>query len=232
MDIIGSWGEALIAALNNLWLRFVEFLPALIGALIVFFAGWFVAVLIGKAVERVVRVLKIDKLIEKEGVKNTFRKAGLELKVAVFVGEIVKWFLIIAVLIAATDILGLTQVSIFLNRVIFFIPNLIVAIIILVVAVLVANFVYRVTVAGVQGAGFTSARFVASLAKWAILIFAFLAALVQLDIAVSLIQTLFIGIVAMLALAGGLAFGLGGRDAAARFIENMKNEFRSKNDQQ
>ncbi len=232
MEAVSSWGEALLDALANLWLRFVDFLPAFLGALIVFFVGWLVAVLIGKGVERLVRLLKIDRLIEKEGIKQAFKKSGLELKVAVFIGELVKWFLLVAVLIAAADILGLQQVSVFLNRVLFFIPNLVVAIVILVVAVLVANLVYRATLAGVKGAGFTTARFVAAVAKWAILIFAILAALTQLGIAVSLIQTIFIGVVAMLALAGGLAFGLGGKDAAARFLESLRREIRSRDEEE
>lgn len=231
MEAVSGWGEALLEALANVWLGFIDFLPALIGALLVFFIGWLVAILIGRGVERLVKLLKIDRLIEKEGVKKSFRKAGLDLKVAVFIGELVKWFLIIAVLMAAADILGLNQVSAFLNQVIFFIPNLVVAIVILIVAVLVANFVYRVTLAGVKGGGFTSARFVAAIAKWAILIFAILAALVQLGIAVSLIQTLFIGVVAMLAIAGGLAFGLGGKDAAARFLESLRREIRSRDEE-
>ena len=104
------------------------------------------------------------------------------------------------------------------------------AAVILAVAFLVANFVYAVVKGSTKVAGIVSATLLATVAKWAIVIFGFLAALVQLGIASSLINTLFIGLVAMLALAGGLAFGLGGKDEAAAILKRLRHEISERND--
>ena len=125
---------------------------------------------------------------------------------------------------AATDILKLVQVTNFLNSIILYLPNVVVAAVILAVAFLVANFVYAVVKGSTKVAGLVSATLLATIAKWAIVIFGFLAALIQLGIATSLINTLFIGFVAMLALAGGLAFGLGGKDEAATILRKIRQE--------
>ena len=154
----------------------------------------------------------------------------MELNVAKFMGGLVKWFLILVFLMAATDILRLTQVTNFLNSIILYLPNVVVAAVILAVAFLVANFVFAVVKGSTKVAGIVSATLLATVAKWAIVIFGFLAALIQLGIAASLINTLFIGFVAMLALAGGLAFGLGGKDEAALILKKIRQEITEKHD--
>lgn len=224
MNSVQTWGEAITLSLLNLWERFINFLPALVGAILVFVAGWIVAVALGKAVEHIVKILKIDDVVEKAGTKGRLRKAGVELNIAKFFGGIVKWFLILVFLMAATDILRLTQVTVFLNSIVLYLPNVIVAAVILAVAFLLGNFVYAVVKGSTKVAGIVSATLLATVVKWAIVIFGFLAALVQLGVASSLINTLFIGLVAMLALAGGLAFGLGGKEEAATILKKLRRE--------
>jgi len=224
MNSVQTWGEAITISLLNLWERFVAFLPALVGAILVFVAGWIVAVALGKAVEQIVKVIRIDDVVEKAGTKARMRKAGVELNIAKFFGGIVKWFLILVFLMAATDILQLVQVTSFLNSIVLYIPNVIVAAVILAIAFLVGNFAYAVIKGSTKIAGIVSATLLATVAKWAIVIFGFLAALIQLGVATSLINTLFIGVVAMLALAGGLAFGLGGKDEAALILKKLRRE--------
>jgi hypothetical protein len=230
MESVQTWGEAITLSLLNLWERFINFLPALVGAILVFVAGWIVAVALGKVVEHVFKMIKVDEAIEKAGTKARFEKAGVKLNVAKFLGGLVKWFLILVFLMAATDILKLVQVTNFLNSIILYLPNVVVAAVILAVAFLVANFVYAVVKGSTKVAGIVSATLLATVAKWAIVIFGFLAALVQLGIASSLINTLFIGLVAMLALAGGLAFGLGGKDEAAAILKRLRHEISERND--
>ncbi len=224
MESVQTWGEAITLSLLNLWSRFVNFLPALVGAILVFVAGWIVAVALGKVVEHIVKMIKVDDAMEKAGTKARFKKVGVEVNVAKFLGGLVKWFLILVFLMAATDILKLVQVTNFLNSIILYLPNVVVAAVILAVAFLVANFVYAVVKGSTKVAGIVSATLLATVAKWAIVIFGLLAALVQLGIATSLINTLFIGFVAMLALAGGLAFGLGGKDEAALILKKLRLE--------
>ena len=224
MNSVQTWGEAITISLLNLWERFVGFLPALVGAILVFVAGWVVAVALGKTVEHIVKLVKIDDVVEKAGTKARLRKAGVDLNIAKFFGGLVKWFLILVFLMAATDILHLTQVTSFLNSIVLYLPNVVVAAVILAVAFLVGNFVYAVIKGSTRVAGIVSATLLGTVAKWAIVIFGFLAALIQLGVASSLINTLFIGLVAMLALAGGLAFGLGGKDEAATILKKLRHE--------
>lgn len=230
MNSVQTWGEAITLSLLNLWDRFVNFLPSLVGAILVFVAGWIVAVALGKVVEHIIKMMKIDEVMEKAGTKARFHKAGVDVNVAKFLGELVKWFLILVFLMAATDILKLVQVTNFLNSIILYLPNVMVAAVILAVAFLVANFVYAVVKGSTKVAGIVSATLLATIAKWAIVIFGFLAAFVQLGIASSLVNTIFIGLVAMLALAGGLAFGLGGKDEAALILKKIRQEITEKND--
>jgi hypothetical protein len=140
----------------------------------------------------------------------------------------VKWFLILVFLMAAANILQLTQVTNFLNSIIFYIPNVVVAVVILAIVTLVGNFVYGVVRGSSRAAGMVSATFLAAISKWAIIIFGIFAALIQLGVAGTLVSTIFIGIVAMLALAGGLAFGLGGKEEAALLLRKIREELTEK----
>ena len=228
MESVQTWGEAITLSLLNLWDRFINFLPSLVGAILVCVAGWIVAVALGKVVEHIVKMIKVDDVMEKAGTKARLHKVGVEVNVAKFLGGLVKWFLILVFLMAATDILKLTQVTIFLNSIILYLPNVVVAAVILAVAFLVGNFVYAVVKGSTKVAGIVSATLLGTIAKWAIVIFGFLAVFIQLGIASSLINTLFIGLVAMLALAGGLAFGLGGKDEAASILRKLRQEISEK----
>jgi len=213
-------------AFADLWSTLLAFLPRFIGALIVFVIGLVIASLLKKLIMRVSDLLKLDHLAQKLELKQTFHKAGINLNVAALFGWIVKWFFTIVFLIAATDILGWGEVTTFLKEVVMYLPNVIIAVIILLVGVLVANFTRNVVKSAVEAAHVTSANFLSGLSRWSILIFSFMAALVQLGIAEDLIRTLFTGFVAMIALAGGLAFGLGGKDIAREILEELKNRFK------
>ncbi|MCX6765650.1 MAG: hypothetical protein NT136_01670 [Candidatus Moranbacteria bacterium] len=229
MNPVQTWGEAITMSLLELWARFISFLPALIGALLVFLFGLIAAVALGKAAEKIIMVLRIDQALDKMGIGEKFKGTGLRISVSRFFGELVKWFLILVFLMAATDILGLSQVTGFLNNVILYIPNLVVATIILAIAFLLGNFVYNVVRHSTRAAGIMSATLLATISKWAIVVFGLLAALVQLGIAVSLVNTIFIGLIAALSLAVGLAFGLGGKDEAAAILKKLREEISERN---
>lgn len=218
-----SYGDAIFGSLFGLWSQFAIFLPNLIAALIVFFVGWAIAIAAGRIVEKLLVVLRINAAFENiKGLNSAVQRAGLKINVPLLLGEIVKWFLTIVTLLAATDILGLNEISGFLTSVLLYIPNVVVAALILIIAVVLANFVYRTVVASITAAGFGSANMIAAVSKWAIIVFAILAALTQLNVATTLIQTIVTALFAMLALAGGLAFGLGGRDLAAKWLKKME----------
>lgn len=216
-------GDVLTNSLLQAWYAVVDFLPAFISALIVFFVGWLIAVSVGKLVEQVVRALKVDQFLAKLDFEKALAHAGVELNVGGFIGALVKWFLVVVFLLTAANILGLTQVTAFLRDVLLYTPNVVVAAIILVIAALVADTMEKV-VRGSMGFAGVKVSLAGVIARWAIWIFAIIAALLQLGIAAELLQIVVTGIVAMLALSFGLAFGLGGKDAAASFINKIRSE--------
>lgn len=217
--------ETILDSLTNAWDQFITFLPNIIGAIIVFLIGWAIAVALGKVVAKIIGMLQIDSLLERVGFKKPLERAGLKLNSGGAIGWLVKWFFVIVFLMAATNILKLTEVTDFLKRVLLYVPNVFVAILILIAAALVGEFLEKFIRASVEAAKIKSARFAGAVAKWAVWIFALLAALIQLGVAPSLINIIVTGLVAMFAIGGGLAFGLGGKDYAKELVEKFKNIF-------
>ncbi|MDE2001565.1 MAG: hypothetical protein KGJ13_12480 [Patescibacteria group bacterium] len=222
--LIQNWTDVLVGSLQNLWFQVASWLPSLIGALLVFIIGLIVAAGLGSLIERVVSALKVDALLRKMGVEEYTRRANVELSSGHFLGQIVYWFMVLAFLLAASDILGFYALSSFLSSVLMYLPNLVIAVLIMLAALVIANLVMHLVRASVMGARLHAAKFLGSASWWVIMIFGGLAALVQLGIAVSIINTLITGFIAMLALAGGLAFGLGGKDYAAHLLQKLQNE--------
>ncbi|MFH1404946.1 MAG: hypothetical protein ABIH21_02495 [Patescibacteria group bacterium] len=211
----------------GLWTSIVDFLPRVIGAIVIFIIGWVIALILRSVIVQIVKFLRIDELAARLELKSSCEKAGIKLHIGNLLGWIIKWFFIIFALIAATDVLGWQQVTLYLKEVVMYLPNVIIAVIILLAGILLGNFVGRIVKSAVEAAKLASADFLAGISKWAIFIFTLMAALVQLQIAPQLIQVLFTGLVAMLALAGGLAFGLGGKEHAAKFLERLKKDISS-----
>lgn len=216
--------EILEGSIGELWSSILAFLPNLLGAIIVFLVGLIIASVLRSVVVRIIKVLRVDELASKLEVKATFDRLGIHLRIDEFFGWIVKWFFIIVALIASLDVLGWEQVTDYLKQVVLYIPNVVIAVIILLAGIVLANFVQNIVRGAVEAAKLESAQFLSGLSRWAILGFSFMAALVQLQIAPELIQTLFTGLVAMLALAGGLAFGLGGKEHASRFLDRLRRD--------
>lgn len=219
--------QVLQGPLLELWDTIVAYLPNLLGAIIVFLIGVVVALVLRSVVVKIIGLLRIDELARKLEITAQFERVGLRLHIGGLLGWIVKWFFIVMALIAATDILGWDQVTNYLGQIVLFIPNVIISVIILLAGILLGNFVQNVVKSAVEAAQLASAEFLSGVAKWAILIFTFMAALVQLQIAPELIRVLFTGLVAMLALAGGLAFGLGGKEHAHQFLNRLKKDISS-----
>lgn len=219
--------EVLQGPLLELWGTLVAYLPNLLGAVLVFLIGVIVALVLRQVVVKLIALLRIDELSRRLEITSQFERIGLRLHIGGLLGWIVKWFFIIIALIAATDILGWEQITDYLQQVVLFVPNVIISVIILLAGILLGNFVQNVVKTAVEAAQLASADFLSGVAKWAILVFTLMAALVQLQIAPELIRVLFTGLVAMLALAGGLAFGLGGQEHAHRFLNRLKKDISS-----
>lgn len=223
-----TWSSSLRDSFSSLGEGVISFIPSVVVALIIFVVGWAIGSLLGQGVNHIVKSLKIDGLLRSAKVDDVLRRAGFNLDSGRFLGVLVEWFVIIVFLVASLDVLGLTQVTAFLNQVVLlYLPQVIVAVLILLVAVVIASAMQRVVVGAAMAAGVRSANFLGSVTKWAIWIFAVLMALFQLGIAAPFVQTLFTGFIVALSLAFGLSFGLGGQQAAAGFIEKVREEIKS-----
>ena len=221
---VQTWADVIRFTFQNMWTGFVLFLPSFLGALVIFFVGLVIAAGIGKIVEKLIDALKLDRLLEQLGLGRVLERADVRLHSGRFVGVLIQWFFIVVTLLAVSDILKLEAFSDFLSQVLLYVQNIVIAVLIMLAGVVTAAFLAKLVRASVMAARLHAAHFLGTLTKWSVLIFAFLAALSQLGVAGALVNTLIMGFVAMLAIAGGLAFGLGGKDVAAAWLEKMKSE--------
>lgn len=219
MNLIENWGDVFALSLRGVWEGVVNFVPGLIIALIIFAIGWVLAALIEKLVESLFRAMKVDSALKSAGLEDVVKRAGHNLNSGMFVGTLVKWFVIVVFLTASFDVLGLNDVNEFLRQVLNYLPHVIVAVLILMVAIVVANAMQKIVVASARAGHIRSSELLGRVTKWSIWIFALLTALITLGIAPGLIQMILTAVFAGAALALGLAFGLGGKDAAQKWIE-------------
>lgn len=222
--VIQDWVNVLVRSLENLWIILIGFLPSLIGAIVIIIIGMIVAAVLERIVERVIYYLKVDSLLRRVGVEAYMQRARLELNFGHFVGKIVYWFLMLAFVLAASDILGFTTLSGYISTILGYIPNVLVAILIMLATLVFANFLRNLVRASVLGAKLHAAKTLGTITWWSVVIFGVLTTLLQLGVAVTIINTIITGVIAMLALAGGLAFGLGGRDYAAHLVQRLREE--------
>lgn len=220
--LTSEWVQVLQYSFQSLWVEVVSFLPQFVVALAILIIGWVVGGILRHVIEKIFSTLKINELLDAAGADRLTERAGYKLRAGAFVGALVKWFTIIVFFVAALDVLNLDQVTIFFRDVVLgYLPQVIVAVLILFGAMIVANVVDKSVVAGARAAGFGSPEFLGNFARYAIIVFAVLAALSQLHIAPNLVEMLFAGFVFATSLAIGLSFGLGGRDAAGRYIDSV-----------
>ncbi|MGC8776077.1 MAG: mechanosensitive ion channel family protein [Minisyncoccia bacterium] len=220
--IAQTWSDIIALSFQNVWTNVMSFLPTLIISVLVLLVGLIIASILGTVVEKIFDALKLDVLLSKIGLTPYFERAGLKLRGAYFLGQLVNWFLIIVFLLATSDMLGLYSFSTFLKDVLNYLPNVIAAVLIMLAAVVIANFLRKVVSASVASAKLHASKFLGTLTWWAVVIFGVLTALIQLNIAPSVINSLITGVIAMLALAGGLAFGLGGKSYAEYLVNKLR----------
>ncbi len=220
---VQSWGEVFTQSLQGVWFSIASIIPGIVIALLILIIGWVFAILVERLVIAIFRAVKVDNALKTAGVEDVVRHAGYNLNSGRFVGGLVKWFIIVVFLIASLDVLGLSQVNEFLRDVVSYLPRVIVAVLILMVAAVVAEVMRKVVVGSSRAANIGYSNFLGSITKWAIWVFAILTAIFHLGIAPELVQTIFMGLIAALAIACGLAFGLGGKNAAEEVIAKVRH---------
>jgi len=218
-----SWLGVLEQSFINLFYGVMSFVPNLLFAVIIFVVGLFIGAVLGRVVAQVVKAMRVDNALRVAGVGDVVARAGYALDSGAFVGALVKWFVVVVFLLASLEVMGLTQVTMFLDQIVlFYLPQVIVAAIILLAGAMLAQLTQNLVTGSARAAGILSATFVGTVARWSIWIISILAALSQLGVAPTILQTLFTGVVVALALAFGLAFGLGGQEVAARILEKTR----------
>ena len=214
--------DSLSLSFGGLWGGVASFLPNFILAIVVFVLGLFVASMVGRVVEKVFESVKLDSFLSKIGLTPYFERAGMQLKSARFLGRLVYWFVVVVFLVAVSDSLRLFTLSDFLRELLNYIPSVVVAALMLLATVVLANFAKKVVIASVSGAKLHAAKFLGAVVWWAIMVFGIISALPRLGIDLMILNALVTGLIAMIALAGGLAFGLGGKEYASPLISKFK----------
>lgn len=214
---VTGWLQAVMVSIAAALMTFLSFIPSLIGAIVILIIGWLIAGWVGRIVTGLLEKVGFETAAQRTGVSGFMSRAGMhDARASRVVGELVKWFIRLIFLEAAVEAVHLTAVTVVIERIVLFIPNLIVAVVVLMIGALIARFVGDLVRGGASEMGFGSPNLLATISRFAIMAFAVIVAVNQIGIAAALVNTLFMAVVFALALAVGLAFGLGGRDTAAR----------------
>ncbi len=224
-----TYQMTVLTALQELYRKTIGYVPNLVAAIIVVIIGWLIGIFLSKAVQKLLEMIRIDQLADSLGMKTLSSRVGRDLSLSKFGGWLVKWFFFLGSFFAAAEILGLKQISNFLyTDVLSYAGNVVMAMAILLLGMLAADFFSGLVSSVVRASGLRTASALGAITRWAIVIFSVIAALAQLRIATSFLQDLFRAIVAMLAIAGGIAFGLGGKDHARKVLENIEEDLTRK----
>lgn len=230
MQNITNLQQAFAIAGNNIVTQIISYIPTLIGALIVLLVGVFIARWVRWIVIKLLEAIKLSAFVSDSPIEKFLEKAELSTKVEQVVGNLVRWLVLLVFFIAAVNLLGLTTVSLFLTNILSYIPVVIAASLILLVGTLVAGLVESLVKGSLSQVSRSTGRLVGKVASYIVMVFTILAALAELGIAENLINTLFIGFVAMLALGFGLAFGLGAKDLISKILDdwyqNLKEDLK------
>lgn len=224
MNSLTDLSSVLTASFTEIWFSFMSFIPNIIAAIVVFVVIMFVAKALGRLTATILEKAFLDKAVETTGLKKILERVGFKLGISATLGWLIKWFLYAVALVAASDILGFSQISEFLTAIVLYIPSVIIAVLILIVGIIISNFVQTLVKETAMAANLEIAQFLADVARWAIVVFTVMAALIQLNVATELTQILFTGFVFMISLAGGIAFGMGGKDKASDIIDKLSQK--------
>jgi hypothetical protein len=219
VQTVANWGDAVMVSVTQALSNFLSFLPSLIGAVVILVLGWIVSGILAGLIEKGLKRLGFEKASQSAGIAGFIEKSGSGWTASKVVAEIVKWFIRLVAIQAAASILGMGRISAIIDSILLFLPNVIVALAIIVLGAFIANFVAGLVRGTVSEMGFGNPDLVANIARYAIIVFAVIAAVDQLGIAATVVNTLLIGTVAAVALAVGLAFGLGGQATAAQLTQ-------------
>jgi hypothetical protein len=219
-----EWGNLIVEPVRQMLTKIMAYLPVLLGALLILIVGWIMAKIIRWIVNGLLKAIRFDILADKAGISEVLRKGNLNTSAREVISGLVYWLVIIMVLVMVVNALGLPNASEVLSSLFAYVPKVIAALLVLVVAIFLANFVSGLVQIAAGNANLPKPALLAGISRWAIIIFAVTIALTQLGIAPLLVTATFNIILGGIVLALALAFGLGGKDAAARYLEELKQK--------
>ncbi len=217
---IRDTSDAILVSFTGALERLLSLLPALLGAVVVLVIGWVVSGFLAKLIERALRAVGMERAVEHSGIGDFIRRSGTKLTTSGVIANLIKWFIRLIFIQAAANVLGMSQVTAIINSIVLFIPSVIVAMAIIVIGSLIAKFMAGVVRSLVSEMGVGNPNLLATLTQYVIIGFAVIAAIDQLGIAATVVNTLLIGLIGSVALAVGLSFGLGGREVAAEITRS------------
>ena len=218
--------DIFVSSLTSFWTELASFIPQLLGAIVALILGWLLAKLARTGVMRLLMLLKFDRATEKSGLEAFMKHADLDLSVGKLLGNLVYWLIILVMIVTVANSLGLSMVAELFNKVVLYIPNVIVAILVLVFGTILARFINRLVFAWLNNMEFDGALTVSTFSEYAMLVFVFFMAMEQLQIANELLTAAFIISFGAIGLAFAIAFGLGARDWAAKVVEKLMEDKR------
>jgi hypothetical protein len=219
-----EWNTLIVEPVTQMLTRIMDYLPVLLGALVILIVGWIVAKAIRRLVNWLLKTVRFDTLADKAGISEILRKGNLEVSAREVMSSIVYWLIIIMVLVMTVDALGMPKSSDILAGLFAYVPKVIAALLVLIVAMFLANFVSGIVRTAAGNAKLPKPEILAGISRWAIIIFAVTISLEQLGIAPLLVTATFNIVLGGVVLALALAFGLGGKDAAAKYLEELKQK--------
>ncbi|MBU2635967.1 MAG: hypothetical protein KJ963_02610 [Bacteroidetes bacterium] len=210
-----------IESFREFWRQLSNFLPQIFAAFVLVIAGWLIAKIARKGIIKLLKLIKVDELSEKSGVEDFLIQGGVKYTAVTLIANIVYWFILFTVLLAVLNSLGLQAAAELFNKVILYIPNVVIAILVIIFGTLFAKFIRGVTNTYLNNIGISGAELVSNIAYWAVLVFVVSLSLEQLSIGGQILTSAFQIAFGALCLALALAFGLGGREWAAHILEKM-----------
>ena len=214
--------DIFLSSLNEFWMQAAAFLPKLLAVVVILFVGWVIAMAARIGIRRLLQLTRFDNLANKSGLEAFLKHGGIDLTLAGIISEVVYWMVILLFIITCANTLGMREVANMLNAVANYLPRIIGAIFVLIFGTLLARFINRLVFAWLYGIKFEGALAISTSAEYAIQMFALFVALEQLNIGTQLLTALFVIVFGAVFLALAIAFGLGGRDWAARLIDDMQ----------
>jgi small-conductance mechanosensitive channel len=219
-----DWENLIADPIRQMLTRIMAYLPVLLGALLILIVGWIVAKIIRWIVDGVLKAVRFDTLADKSGISEILRKGNLKITARKVISGLVYWLVIIMVLVMVVNALGLPNASDVLASLFAYVPKVIAALFVLVVAMFLASFVSGIVRIAAGNAKLPKPELLAGICRWVIIVFAVTISLAQLGVAPLLVSATFNIILGGVCLALALAFGLGGKDAAAKYLEELKQK--------